>query len=68
MTEVVQTIAKNAADRLILADVHRRLDWIDTTSPATVTQILDMEKIGLIEGFRFRGLEIKVNGTWYKSP
>lgn len=60
--------AKNAADRLILAEIHQRLDWIDTGSSACISQVMDMENKGLIEQYRFSNLEIKVNGTWYKRP
>jgi hypothetical protein len=68
MSDIVLTKPKNLADSIILAEVHKNLDWIDTTSEVCVHNVQNMQKEGLIEQFRFYDLEIKVNGSWYKRP
>lgn len=59
---------RNEADALILAEIQRRLDWLNTSSEACASQVLDMMAKGLIQGFRFQTLELKINGAWYKRP
>lgn len=59
---------ESAADRLVLAAVHQRLDWIDTTSETCVAEVLRMKEEGLIEGFAFSKLKVKVNGKWFDRP
>lgn len=63
MTEKV-----NEATRLILVEVYRRLDRLDTSSEACAAQVMKMTECGLIEDFRFKELEIKINGKWYPRP
>lgn len=56
--------AKNGADRLVLAEVHQRLDWVGVGS-VIASKMQDLEKEGFIQDWRFSNL--KVNGTWYKD-
>ncbi len=59
--------AKNGADRLVLAEVHSRLDWVSVPS-VLIGYMQGFIKDGIIQDYRFTNLEIKVNGTWYKRP
>ena len=66
--EITELAAATAADRLVLAEVHRRLDWIDTGTGPCVLQLQEMAREKLIEEFRFSGLTVKVNGKWFNRP
>lgn len=69
---IPQSGAKTGADRLVLDEIRRRLDWVGADrvilGHKDALKHMDvLEKEGFIQDFRFSNLEVKVNGTWYKG-